>query len=88
MFNNLTISAGGSRTFIMTADTTNAFGGKTQGVVTISPMLDGSTGTNGLSWSTGVMEYYYTPVGGSENGTAYTASDSYDVIGGSLSRSI
>lgn len=87
-FNNFTIPAGGSRTFIVTGNTTGVFNGKTQGSVSVSALLDGATGITSGGWATGVVEYYYTPVGGSENGTAYTASDSYDVIGSTLVRSI
>ncbi len=93
-FINLTIPAGSSRTFIVTANTTAVFTGKTTGSVSVSASLDGATGysnsdaTQESNWSNGVLLYYYTPDNGSENATAYSASDSYDVIGETLTRSI
>lgn len=88
--NNLTIPAGGSRTFIVTADTTEVFNGKTTGIVTVSPVLDGSTGYNfgDAAWATGVIQYYYTPVNDTTEEGPFTASDSYDVVGATLSRSL
>jgi hypothetical protein len=94
LLDNLTVAAGGSRTFVVTADTSNVFSGKTQGSVSVSAVLDGDTGfssgdsTNEANWSNGVVYYFYTPTGASENSTAYSASDSYDVVGGTLSRSL
>jgi hypothetical protein len=89
LFDSLLVAANSSRTFILTADTTNIFAGKTQGVVTVSSKISGSTGWDGTSaWQTGNVNYFYTPVGGSENSSAYTNSDSYDVSGNALSRSI
>lgn len=94
LLDNLTISAGDSRTFIVTADTTSILTGKTTGSVSVSALLDGATGfssgdtTNEPQWSNGVITYFYTPVGGSENSTAYSASDSYDVVGGTLVLSV
>lgn len=88
--NNLTIQAGSSRTFIVTADTTEIFNGKTSGIVTVSPMLDGATGYNfgDAEWATGVIQYYYTPVNDTSEDGPFTASDSYDVVGSTLSRSL
>ncbi len=88
--NNFTIPAGGSRTFIVTADTTGVLNGKTTGVVTVSPMLDGATGYNltDSAWATGVLAYYYTPVNSTSELGPFTASDSYDVVGSTLSRSL
>ncbi len=87
-FDNLTIDAGGSRTFIVTANTNSILSGnKTSGTVSVNVNLDGATGfsngnaTNEANWSDGVLLYFYTPVGGSENSTPYSGSDSYDVIG-------
>ena len=94
LFDNFTVAAGSYRTFILTGDTTGIFNGKTQGTVSVTAQLDGATGfVAGAGsyegyWADGVMEYYYTPVGGVENTTAYVASDSYDVIGDTLSRSL
>ncbi|MFH1286464.1 MAG: hypothetical protein ABII02_01795 [Candidatus Magasanikbacteria bacterium] len=94
LFDSLTIPAGGSRTFIMTANTTGMFNGKTAGTVSLSASFNGATGyTAGANtaednWADGVLEFYYTPIGASENSTAYSASDSYDVIGDTLSRSL
>ncbi len=95
LFSNLTISAGGSRTFVVVADTSNALSGKTTGSVSLTAKLDGATGysaadaTNEANWANGVLLYYYTPAnGGSENGTAYSASDSYDVEGDTLIKTL
>ncbi len=88
LFDSLLVAPGSSRTFIVVADTTNIFAGKTQGVVTVSAKISGSTGWDGSSaWSTGNASFYYTPVGGSVQGP-YSHSDSYDVSGNALSRSI
>ncbi len=93
-FTNLTIDPGSSRTFVLVADTSAIFNGKTTGSVSVSAKLDGATGysngdaTEESNWSNGVLQYFYTPVGGSENSTAYSASDSYDVVGGTLTRSL
>lgn len=89
-FDSFTIPAGSSRTLIFAADTSSIFNGKTTGSVSLTPSLDGSTGlTADPSWATGVVKYYYTPVGStsSEQGP-YTASDSYDVNGNTLSLSL
>jgi len=90
---NPTVDPGSSRTFIVTADTTSIFTGKTTNALTvnITPKLDGDIGyssgdtTQESSWANGVLLYFYTPVSGSENTTAYSASDSYDVFGPTLS---
>lgn len=86
---NLTVSAGGSRTFVFTADTSRVFNGKTTGSVSLSPALDGDSGfaEGAAGWAGGVMQYYYTPVGASEQGP-FTASDSYDVNGSTLTLSL
>ncbi len=96
LLDNFTIPVGSSRTLILVADTTAMFNGKASGVgqitVSVSPKLDGATGYLASNtayednWADGVVEYYYTPVNGSVNTEAYSASDSYDVVGTSLSR--
>ncbi len=96
LLDNFTIPVGSSRTLILVADTTAMFNGKASGVgqitVSVSPKLDGATGYDASAdefednWANGVVEYYYTPVNGSVNSEAYVASDSYDVVGTSLSR--
>ncbi len=91
----VTVPAGGSRSFTVTADTTDVLDGKSQGTVSVSGMLDGATGysdavTSGQAetyWSVGKLLYFYTPVGGSQNASAYGASDSYDVVGDTMTRS-
>src|SRR3989339_342031 len=92
----VTVPAGGSRSFVVTADTTDVLDGKTQGTVSVSAMLDGATGYNTANdstgqtettWAAGKLLYFYTPVNGSQNGTAYGASDSYDVVGDTMTRS-
>jgi len=92
----VTIPAGGSRSFIVTADTSDVLDGKTQGTVSVSAMLDGATGFNSAGnttgqsetyWAAGKLLYFYTPVDGSQNSTAYGASDSYDVVGDTMTRS-
>jgi hypothetical protein len=96
LFNSLTVSSGGgSRTFILTADTSNTLTGVSAGGrVNVSVSLNGSTGyseTAGADgdtyWGDGNMLYYYTPSNGSENATAYTSSDSYSVIGTTVTAS-
>ena len=92
----VTVPAGGSRSFVVTANTTDVLDGKTQGTVSVSAMLDGATGYNSVAdttgqdeifWAAGKLLYFYTPVNGSQNGTAYGASDSYDVVGDTMTRS-
>ncbi|MFA6427552.1 MAG: hypothetical protein WCW16_03865 [Candidatus Magasanikbacteria bacterium] len=88
---NLTVSAGETKTFKVTANTSNIRTGLTAGqTANLAAKLDGATGfsqgdsTNEPGWANGVINYYYTPVNGSENTTIYTASDSYDVNGKTL----
>lgn len=97
LLDSFTIAPGASRTLILAADTTDAADGKTSGTITVSGKLDGtssylSTDTGAVThsggeqyWGNGVLYYFYTPVGGSENSNEYNASDSYDVEGSSLS---
>ncbi len=85
VLDNFTISAGSSRTLIVTADTSFMFNGKTTGSVSVTASLDGDTGFNyytGL-WQTGPVQYYYTILGGKEMGP-FAHSDSYDVMGNTL----
>lgn len=86
---NLIIPAGTSLTFIMTADTTNIVNGKIAGSVVVAVRLDGDTGFNrqNATWYTGPVQYYYTPVGGKEVGP-YAHSDSYDITGNYLVRTL
>jgi hypothetical protein len=88
MLDNFLISPGSSRTFIMTADTSNiGLGrGSTLGTVTVSTKVTGSTGFGtSPNWNTGNLVYYYTPIGGTET-SALTHSDSYDVVGTSMTK--
>lgn len=87
LMDNLTIPAGNSRTFIVTADTTNSLNGKISGSITLNAQLSGNTGTfpstdpTKPSWGGGGIFYYYTPVAGKENAQPYNHSDSYSVVG-------
>ncbi|MEK7131695.1 MAG: hypothetical protein AAB797_03110, partial [Patescibacteria group bacterium] len=88
MFDAFSIAPGSSRTFIVTADTSNiGLGrGSTLGTVTISTKITGTTGFGtSPNWNTGNLVYYYTPVGGTET-SALTHSDSYDVVGPSMTK--
>lgn len=85
------VSPGDTKTFKVTVNSSNIRTGVDSGNnVYVTASLDGATGysaNNGngeADWSDGVIEYYYTPVSGSENATEYTASDSYDVNGNTL----
>ena len=89
---NFVLSAGETKTFTVTANTSNIRTGLSSGNnALLSAKLDGATGYESADddyedyWADGVMTYFYTPVNGSENSTAYTASDSYDVNGSALS---
>lgn len=84
LFENLVIAPGNTRTFIVTADTTDINDGKTTGSVTVSSKIAGSTGWSGTAWNTGNLLYYYTSVGGSSEQGSFSASDSYEVSGSSL----
>lgn len=95
LMDNLSIDAGSSRTFVLTADTTGMIGTKSTGVITVNASLDGITGYSTTAgsdgdqyWGDGPMQYYYTPAGGAENTTPYTASDSYDVNGTAVKYSL
>ena len=54
--------------------------------VNLSAKISGTTGWSGTAWNTGNLFYYYTPVGGTENAVPYSASDSYDVSGASMTK--
>ncbi len=79
-FDSLTVAAGATRTFIMTANTLSATAAGGDGTVTVSALIDGSTGWSGTAWNTGNLLYYYTPTDSSEVGP-YKHSDSYPVEG-------
>lgn len=83
LLDNFIIAPGTTRTFIVTADTTNMLAQKSTGSVTVSSKIAGSTGWSGTAWNTGNLLYYYTPANGSEQG-AFSASNSYEVSGSSL----
>lgn len=86
LLDNFVIAPGATRTFIVTADTSNMLTTKTTGSVTLSAKISGSTGWSGTAWNTGNLFYFYTPVAGSENAApGFSASDSYEVNGGTLS---
>ncbi len=85
LLENLVVAPGATRTFIVTADTTNMLTQKSTGSVTLSAKIAGTSGWTGSAWGTGNLYYYYTPAqGGSEVGP-YSASDSYEVSGATLS---
>ncbi len=84
LLGDFNIAPGASRTFIVTADTSLMLSAKTTGSVTLSAKISGSTGWSGSAWNTGNLQYYYTPVGTTEQGP-YLTSDSYDISGGTLS---
>lgn len=89
-FTNLMIDPGATRTFTLTADTTNMLISKSNGFVGVSASLKGQTGYKAgdnvaeAYWGNGAINYFYMPLAGSENVTAYSASDSYDVYGPAL----
>ena len=88
LLDNLTVSPGSSRTFIVTADTSNMGTTKTAGTsVTLSAKISGSTGWSRTALNTGNLFYYYTPISGTENTVPFSQSDSYDVQGSTMSRS-
>jgi hypothetical protein len=83
LLDNLVVAPGTKRTFIVTANTLSATVNKTSGKIYISSKITGSTGWSGTTWNTGNLFYFYTPTNGSEQG-AYSASNSYEVLGPSL----
>lgn len=91
LFDSLTILAGGSRTFILVANTTNSLQGKVSGGVSVMTKILGGTGPavtidpKKPRWSDGGIWFRYSPVGGTENTVDYRESDSYPVIGNQLS---
>ena len=91
LLDNLVVAPGATRTFIVTANTTNVLAGLASGsTVRVSGSIAGLPGWNGTTWSTGNLLYYYTPVNWLEQGP-FSASDSYyspGVIGPWLSFSL
>lgn len=91
-----TVAPNNSRTFVLVANTNNIAAGKTSysSSVTVNASLLGASGYElgdtdyETNWADGVITYFYTPVNGSINTTAYTASDSYPVKGAGLTLSI
>lgn len=87
LMDSFLISPGATRTFIVTADTSNMGTSKTVGSsVTLAAKIAGTTGWSGTAWNTGNLFYYYTPISGTENTVPFSASDSYDVQGSTMSR--
>ena len=94
MENGLTIPAGGTRTFIVTANTNSVLVGKSTGSVNVSAIIGGSTGKSftaadvgyEVDWSGGYFYYYFTPANSATNSGPYNASDSYEISGSSLSK--
>lgn len=84
---NFLIAPGASKTFTVTADTTNMLLGKTAGTVQWSARISGSSGWNGSVWGTGNLFYYYTPVGWAEQGQ-FSASNSYPFSASTMSFSL
>ncbi len=80
---NSFIAPGATKTFIVTANTTNMLTGLNGGSVSIVPQIAGLTGWNGTAWNTGNLLYYYTPLNGNEQGQ-FSASDWYPVEGNVL----
>ena len=85
----LRIAPGATKTFIVTANTLSATANKDSGTINLSAKISGTTGWNPstLTWNTGNLFYYYTPITGPnanvEQGP-YSASDSYEVTGPTL----
>jgi hypothetical protein len=87
-FDNLLIPSNSSRTFILTANTNSILNGKTNGTVSVYGEITGTTGWDWNSaWNAGSLNYFYTPIGGSEVG-AFSHSDSYIITGNTLMISI
>ena len=88
LLDSFLVSPSTARTFIVTADTQSVGNGKTTYSlnITLSGKITGTTGWSGTAWNTGNLLYAYTPTGGAE-ATGFSASDSYDVLGNSLTRS-
>ena len=93
-FNSFAIAPGSSRSFVVVADTTAILNGKTSGSVSVAANLDGATGfvsgdqIQEKNWANGVLNYHYVPINGLYNGVPYSASDSYDVVGPTLTKSL
>lgn len=87
----LVVSAGSSVTLTLKADTSAIRTGlSSTSQARITTKIDGLNGfasgnaVNETDWNDGDVQYYYTPVAGSENGTAYVASDEYPVTASTL----
>jgi hypothetical protein len=87
----LNISAGASKTFSVKADTSairSGLGSSENARLTLS--VDGTTGYESgnavaeADWTEGGVFFHYTPISGTENATAYQASDSYPTGGNTL----
>jgi DNA-binding beta-propeller fold protein YncE len=82
---NLFIAPGATKNFVATADTTGMLVGLNSGAVRLQAKIVGSTGWNANwnTWNTGNLFYYYSPANGNQIG-AFSASDSYEVMGNAL----
>jgi hypothetical protein len=82
---NFVITAGSYKHLTVKANTSAIRGSLGSGqYATVSSRIAGTTGAaSGSAWNTGNIEYYYTPVFGTEQGPFY-ASDSFTVNGGTL----
>jgi hypothetical protein len=88
LLNNFIVAPGASRTLIVTADTSAMLSTKTTGSVSLSARISGSTGWSGTAWNTGNLFYYYTAIAGTENVVPFSASDSYDLQGSTMSKTL
>jgi len=86
----VSINPGDTKTFTVTADTTNAMTGKTSGTVTLSGSMTGNTQWNGSTWGTGSIDYQYMPVGSTTycSTRSATKASTITITGSTLSRSI
>ena len=83
LLNNLTVGPGSTRTFIVTANT-NSMVISNGSTATLNARIAGTTGWTGSAWSTGDMVYYYTSSGQQTEQGPFTATDSYEVLGPSV----
>lgn len=88
-FDSFTIAPGATRTFWVTADTTNITAGKSTGTINVTGSITGSTGWNGTNaFNTGNIYYSYSLDNGTTYLGPYQESDSYEVAGGTMSVSL
>lgn len=85
LMENLTITAGGQKTFTIKADTSDIRDGlNSSDYARLTVKIDGQTGYGTSSWNSGDVQFFYTPVTPSTEVGPFYVSDSYPVSSATL----